>query len=565
MVRMTDLGSVRNTDILIVGGGGAAAIAALEINRLGIKPLLVCKDTFLGGATVQASGGTSIPFLPDDTPSLFMKDTLKSGCFLNNHRLVQVLAEEAKEVFYDLERDGCILDRSFPDQIRVTKRSEGHSIIRSYADRRQIHGIVNVLKRRIFQEKIPLLEERILIHLFVEDRQVQGGLFFSLEEGKFELISAKVVILATGGCGQLYSVTTNANCLTGDGYALAFQAGADLIDMEMVQFLPLAFPRPATMRGSIIGMCSLFGPKVKLYNGLHERYMERYAPKEMEYATRDVVARANYLEIQEGRGTSGRAIVVDATENERSLLKGYRDSYSVIYAMISDSFGRKAANWQAPFEAIPSQHFMMGGVRIDENCRSSISNLLCCGEVAGGLHGANRLGGNALTEIYVFGRRAGRQAVDKVSATLLKPPHAEVVRVEIEKRVIPLSNSEGIVPHRIRQKLQNLMWDHAGIVRDGEGLRLAIEKLRGMRTQLPRVFTKYKEPRWNREFLEALELLPMIRTAELIAASALLREESRGSHYRRDFPETDAEWLQNVVLRKDIHGEIAATIDPIKG
>lgn len=555
---------VSETGLLIVGGGGAAAVAALEASRQGLKPLIVCKDTFLGGATIQATGGTVIPFLPEDSPDAFISDTLAAGGFLNNRMLVKALAEGAKEAFYDLEREGFLFDRSLPSQLRATKRSEGHSILRSYADRRQNHGISNFLKRRIFEEEIPVWEDRILVRFFVDEGQILGGLFFSLEVGKFEVISSRVVILATGGLGQLYSVSTNANCLTGEGYAIAFEAGAELVDMEMVQFIPFAFPHPSTVRGAVMGMCSAFGEKVKLYNSLGERYMERYAPKELEYATRDVVARANYLEIQEGRGTRRRTIIVDPTENDRSLVKEYQDSFANIYVILAEAFGEKAANWEIPFEAIPAQHFIMGGIRINEHCRTSVQNLLCCGEASGGVHGANRLAGNALTEIYVFGKRAGQEAVDVASDVRLRHPHHEIVEAEIKEVLSPLLNSHGIPCTRLRQELQKVMWDYAGIVRDGDGLNVALRKLDNLKRRLPRVATRCKERRWNREWLEVLELSLMIRTTELIATSASVRRESRGSHYRKDFPAIDPGWLANIVLSKDNGGRIKIDIRPVQ-
>jgi fumarate reductase (CoM/CoB) subunit A len=562
-VGMTSANHCYKTDILIIGGGGSAAMAALEAAQQGVKPLLVSKDTFLGGATVQASGGTSIPFLQEDSAETFIADTLSSGGFLNNRLLVKTLAEEAKETFYELEQNGLLLDRSQPGQIRAIKRSEGHSFLRSYSDRRQMHGIVNFFKRRVLEQGIPVLEDRMLIHLFVEEGRIQGGLFFSLEKGEFEAISARVVILATGGCGQLFSLTTNANCLTGEGYALAFEAGSEMVDMEMVQFLPLAFPYPKTIQGGIIGMCSLFGPKVRLYNGLHERYMERYAPDKLEFATRDVVARANFLEIQEGRGTARGTIVVDPTGNDPLLLKEYKESSAVIYGMIGETFGEKAANWQLPFEAIPSQHFMMGGVKIDENCCTSVQNLLCCGEISGGVHGANRLSGNALTEIYVFGKRAGRKAVDQVSVSPLKSVDAEIVQAEVHKATLPLKNSDGSPPSRLKRELQKVMWNHVGIVRDREGLETALKKIRNLERRSTHIYPQCKENHWNRQWLESFEVGLMLRTAELIAISALSREESRGSHCRRDFSESNPLWLQNVVLSKDCDGTVKVTMIPV--
>ncbi len=545
------------TDILIVGGGGAAAMAALEATRNGGKPLIMCKDTFLGGATVQASGGTSIPFLPEDSSAAFFNDTMKSGAYINNKKLVKVLAEEAHDVFYGLEQHGLLLDRGPSGEMRAIKRSEGHSFLRSYADRRQFHGIVGGLKRRVIQENIGLLEERMLLKLFTEEGAVRGGLFFSLADGAFECITARVVILVTGGCGQLYSTSTNAQCLTGDGYALAFDAGAELVDMEMVQFLPLAFPRPSTMRGQLIGMCSLFGPNVKLYNGLGERYMLRHDPNKLEYATRDVVARANYTEIQEGRGTRRKTILVDPTENDRSLVAAYRSSLAVAYDMIAETFGEKAANWEAPFEAIPSQHFMMGGVRIDEDCQTALANLLCCGEVSGGVHGANRLAGNALTEILVFGKRAGRKAAAIACTARLKQIHPEMTHVAVKETQVYLNNEDGVPPGQARQRLQTLMWDKVGIVRSGDDLGQALKGLSRLERMAGGVAARCRMRRWNRERLEALEFRLMVKTAELIARSALERKESRGSHYRRDFPETAPAWRKNIVLSKDREGGIA--------
>jgi succinate dehydrogenase/fumarate reductase flavoprotein subunit len=348
--------------------------------------------------------------------------------------------------------------------------------------------------------------------------------------------------------------------LTGDGYALAFDAGAELVDMEMVQFLPLAFPRPSTMRGQLIGMCSLFGPNVKLYNGLGERYMLRHDPEKLEYATRDTVARANYIEIQEGRGTRRKTIVVDPTENDRSLVEQYRNSLAVAYDMIAETFGEKAARWETSFEAIPSQHFMMGGVRIDEDCRTSVQDLLCCGEVSGGVHGANRLAGNALTEILVFGRRAGRKAAEAAGITRSKPISPGLTRDCVRKTEAYLNNTDGPPPGHVRKKLQKVMWDRVGIVRDGANLEKAVKTVRRLKGMVNGIDTKCRSRHWNRAWLEALELLPMLRTAELIATSALHRKESRGSHYRSDYPGTDPSWQKNVILSKGRDGEIETRV-----
>jgi len=244
-------------------------------------------------------------------------------------------------------------------------------------------------------------------------------------------------------------------------------------------------------------------------------------------------------------------------------LKEYRDSSAVIYAMLAETFGEKAAAWEAPFEAIPSQHFMMGGVKIDQQCRSSVGNLLCCGEVSGGIHGANRLSGNALTEIYVFGKRAGQTAVDQAPGIPLKLPHPEIIRAEVGKVAALLNNPRGVSPFRFKQELQKAMWDCVGIVRDGEGLKRALENFCGLERKFCQISTKCKEKHWNRHWLEVLELGLMLQTAKLIATSALCRQESRGSHYRRDFPDPNPDWLKNIVLCKDEKGEIKINITPV--
>jgi succinate dehydrogenase/fumarate reductase flavoprotein subunit len=318
------------------------------------------------------------------------------------------------------------------------------------------------------------------------------------------------------------------------------------------------------MRGQLIGMCSLFGPNVKLYNGLGERYMLRHDPERLEYATRDVVARANYTEIQEGRGTRRKTIVVDPTENDRSLVEQYRNSLAVAYGIIAETFGEKAARWEATFEAIPSQHFMMGGVRIDEHCRTTVPNMLCCGEVAGGVHGANRLAGNALTEIFVFGRRAGKEAAEMARKTSPREIHAGLVGSAVKETQSYLNQSDGMPPGKLREKLKKLMWDKVGIVRSGEDLEKALKSLDRLEGLADGVTAKCRSRYWNREVLEALELKLMIKTARLIATSALMRRESRGSHYRRDFSETSKDWCRNIIVSKDREGNITTGLsEPI--
>ena len=410
------------TDVLIIGGGGAAALAALQISGKGAKVKILSKTGFIGGATVQASGAFALTVDPMDSPETFFKDMMHSGEGINNPHLVKALTENSYKDFVDLEKWLVRLDRSETSEVRCVKKTEGHSYIRSYADRRQMHGILSALFLSVKLAGADVLENRFVTKIFRDEEKVSGVLALNLKSGSFEMYRAKVVILATGGFGQLYKYTTNSVELTGDGHAFAFDLGLPFVDMEMVQFLPLSFPFPESYRGTILGMSSNFGKKVRFLNRLGERFMEKYDPVKMEYATRDVAARAIYREIKEGRGTPEGAILVDPTECDPAELEKYSKSFQSIYKLLGETFGQEAAEWKKPFLAVPSQHFVMGGIKVDENGHTGLSNFLAVGEVTGGVHGANRLGGAALTEVLVFGKRVGQEA-----ARILRENHESQV------------------------------------------------------------------------------------------------------------------------------------------
>jgi fumarate reductase (CoM/CoB) subunit A len=340
---------------------------------------------------------------------------------------------------------------------------------------------------------------------------------------------------------------------------MAWDAGADLVDMEMVQFLPLAFPYPKSREGLNIGMCSLFGPGVKLYNRLGDRYMEKYDPERKEFSTRDIVARANYTEIKEGRGTENRTIIVDPREHDPSILQRFQSTHPHIYNMLKEVFGERTALWEEPFEAIPSQHFFMGGVVIDENCETGVPGLFAVGEVSGGVHGANRLAGSALTEVFVFGDIAGEKAALWAEKEKLVPPEEAEVKEEIDRlEGIFAAPQGGFRPFEVKRAIQNIMWDNLGLVRDEKVMKNALTALRSIqKNDLPYLTLGSRQIRYNRERMEAVEVGLMIKTAILVARAALSRQESRGSHYRTDFPVLDdKQWLKNTVLRKGANGEV---------
>jgi fumarate reductase (CoM/CoB) subunit A len=450
--------------------------------------------------------------------------------------------------------------------LRTIKQGEGHAFPRGYLDRREALGFCHALGKALVKNEVVLFPEMVVSKLLVKDNQAIGALALSLVAGDYFAFNAKSVILATGGLGALYKVTTNSALLTGDGYTMAWDAGAELVDMEMVQFLPLNFPYPETRRGKIIGMCSHFGPGVKLYNGLGERYMAKYDPQRMEFTTRDIGSRANFTEIREGRGTKNQAIIVDPRDHDPAILFRFKTSIPHIYAMFREVYGERAAEWQEPFEAIPSQHFFMGGVRIDEQCRTTIPGLFAVGEVAGGVHGANRLSGVALTEVFDFGPLAGRAAALSAERERLVPLNTAEISREIgalESTVMKMG--KGIRTFELKEAIQRIMWDRLGPVRDEAGIETAIHDLEKIQKHdLEGMVVGSHDRKYNRERMEAIELPLMIRTALFVAYSASARRESRGSHYRTESPvPDDSNWLKNIVLTKSNNGEVALDLRPI--
>lgn len=554
------------TDIVMIGGGAAAALAAISARAAGASVALVTKETSaVGGATIMAAGGTATAISPADTPDLFLADILKSGCNLNDRKLARMLAEHSVEGLLGLEKLGFLLDRSDAGNVQ-TRQREGHAFPRSYMDRREALGICHGIARAVAQSGTAIFPETVAAKLLMKDGRVVGVLALDLVEGTYIAFHAKAVMLATGGLGALYEVTTNANVLTGDGFALAWQCGAQLVDMEMVQFLPLAFAYPKSRRGKMIGMCSHFGKGVKLLNGRGERYMGNYDAKRMEFTTRDIGARANYTEIMEGRGTKNGAIVVDPREHDEATYMKWKTALPHHYALHKTVFGDRAAEWKEPFEAMPSAHFFMGGLRIDEHFQTTVPGLFAVGEIVGGIHGANRLAGVAFAEVFAFGPLAGESVARFVRNEKRIPPDHRGGEREAAALDAGMSRrGKGVRPFELKERIQSVMWKNLGPVRNGKAMRETVAALKDIDEAARRdMILASSGRRYNRERIEAIEVPFMVQTALLVAQAALTREESRGSHYRSDFPAIDDErWLKNIVLTPDSSGQATITLTPV--
>jgi fumarate reductase (CoM/CoB) subunit A len=534
------------SDVLIIGSGGAGCRGAIEVAKQGLNPLIVSKGlTFRSGCTGMAEGGYNAAFAfvdRDDTKETHYNDTLKGGSFLNDSKLVKILVDESPDRLIDLEDYGALFDRQ--ESGELNQRPFGGQTFRRtcFQGDRTGHEIIMALKEEIIKRKIATIDEVMITSLILDEthEKVIGAMGFSLNDSKTIFFQAKTVILATGGAGQLFPVTSNTFQKNGDGYAIAYTAGADLIDMEEIQFHPTGMLYPKSRKGVLVTE-AVRGEGGLLLNKDNDRFMGNYDDR-MELATRDVVSRAIYNEIREGRGNKEGGVYLDVTHLSNELIEEKLETMLFQFLDVGIDIRK------TPMEVSPTAHHFMGGVKIDENCASSIANLFAAGEASGGVHGANRLGGNALADTQVFGKRAG------VSASLAsKNADFEMNKEEIEKeeaRIIGLMKNGNIAPFKIKKAIQSIMWEKVAIIRNEKDLNEALNQLKELKHKLKDMDIG-RVPHYNKGLLEGLEVINMIEIAILAVESAILRKESRGAHFREDYPETKDEWKKSIVLNKN--------------
>ena len=536
-------------DFLILGSGGAGLMAALHAYDANpdLKIVLVAKGLVgKSGCTRLVQGGFNAALDAGDSVDLHFDDTIKAGQFLNNQELAWQLASGAPGIIAELEtKAGCFFDRR-PDGHIHQKAFAGQSFDRT-VHRGDLTGIeiVSRLHDQLFSRRITVLSETRAVELLHDPgrQRIAGALLLHQQTGSFSVARARVVLLCTGGGPRMYRFSAPSLEKTGDGYAMAYRAGAELIDMEMMQFHPTGILAGASRLSGMVLEEGLRGAGGKLTNVLGERFMARHDPERMERSTRDVVARANYQEIMEGRGTPAGGVLLDVSHlGADFVLRTFpgmaRRCAEVGYDLTT-----------GPVEVTPTAHFHMGGVRIDAACQSNLPGLLVAGEDAGGVHGANRLGGNGVAESTVFGAIAGATAAELIPQIALNPVDADELAQARERTVAPLGRRGSEDPFALRTAIQTEMWEHAGLVRDAAGLRQAVERLRGIEER-SRSVTAPPGRAWNLAWQEALNVPNLALVARLTAEAALYRTESRGSHFRRDFPARDDErWLVNVHQR----------------
>ncbi|NLV26934.1 MAG: fumarate reductase subunit A [Methanomicrobiales archaeon] len=501
--------------VLVIGSGGAGVRAAIEASNAGTCVLISKTIVGKGGCTIMAEGGYNAVMSEADTISDHYADTMKGGAYLNDPELVRVLTEEAPARMNDLISWGGVFD--ITDTCTICQRPFGGQCFprTCYAGDRTGHEIMATLMEQLSNSNVRIFHEISAFDLIVSQGRIVGA--FGLDrKGKMYTFLADATVLASGGGTRVYDISTNSSGGNGDGYAMGWRAGAELIDMEQVQFHPTGAVYPWDARGRLVTE-AVRGEGGVLKNSNGERFMSRYDPDRMELSTRDVVARACATEIQEGRGTIHGGVWLDVSHLPAKRIE------ERLPVMLEQFLKYGVDIRTQPMEVGPTAHHIMGGLRITPFCQTTLPGLFACGEVTGGVHGANRLGGNALADTQVFGRRAGAFAGSEPAREIQFPED----QADSAKKMLEKFLAGDASPGTVKREIQRIMWDGAGIFRS----KSTLEETRAALDALSKKNLKADSPSG---FNECCTVRNMIDTARLIVTGAFLRDESRGAHVRTD-------------------------------
>ncbi|HEY3173768.1 MAG TPA: FAD-binding protein [Thermoanaerobaculia bacterium] len=539
---------IHEHDVLVVGAGGAGLRAAIEALTRGASVGVVCKSLLGKAHTVMAEGGIAAAMAnvdPADDWRTHFRDTMRGGKYLNNWRMAQIHAQEAPDRVRELEQWGALFDRTADGDI-LQRAFGGHTFKRlcHVGDRTGLE-MIRTLQDRGVQMGFHVYMECAVTRLLKDGGRVCGAVGYWREQGRFVVFRAKSVVLATGGIGKAWKITSNSWEYTGDGMSLAYDAGAELLDMEFVQFHPTGMVWPPGVQGLLVTE-AVRGEGGVLRNRLGERFMERYDPEKLDLSTRDVVARAIYTEVREGRGTEHGGAYLDISQKPADYVKRKLPSMYHQFLELADVDITKG-----PMEVGPTCHYMMGGVRVDaETAETTVPGLYAAGEVAAGLHGSNRLGGNSLSDLLVFGRRAGLAAAEHADRAPAGSPDETQIEEATREMLAFFERPEGDSPYAVHRDLTETMQSLVGIFRDEEDLERGLTKIRELQERAGRVRvegSRLFNPGWHL----ARDLKAMLTVSEAVARSALARKESRGAHSRTDFPKSDPEWgRKNLVVSR---------------
>ena len=579
---MPDLSDMQTAehDVVVIGAGGAGLRAAIECGLQGLRTGLVCKSLLGKAHTVMAEGGCAAALgnvAPKDNWKIHFRDTMRGGKFLNNWRMAELHARHAPDRVRELEEWGAVFDRA-PNGLISQRNFGGHRYPRlaHVGDRTGLEMIRTLQDKLVHTQNVAVHMECTALELLLDGGAVAGVLCYWRETGRLFLIKTKAVVLATGGGGRAWRFTSNSWEYTGDGYALAYGAGAELIDMEFTQFHPTGMVWPPSVRGILVTE-GVRGDGGVLKNKDGERFMFRYIPEKFaaetadtieeadrwlvdsaknrrppELLTRDVVARAITREVVEGRGSPHGGVFLDiASRRDPDFIRRKLPS---MYHQFKELAGVDIT--AEPMEVGPTLHYFMGGIRVDPDTQmATVPGVFACGECSGGMHGANRLGGNSLSDLLVFGHLAGVGAADYVRRIGRTPTVDQAqVQAAVRRATDPLNRPEGINPYLVTEHLQKIMDRYVNIVRERAELETALTELETLKGEIAQV----KAPgaaQYNPGWHEAIALSSLVVTAEAVTRAALIREESRGGHTRVDFPGERDEWVKvNVVVRRAADG-----------
>ena len=523
--------------------------------------LLVSKG-MLGksGCTRMVQGGYNVVLNPKDSVQAHFEDTVRGGGFLNDQDLAWHLVEDAPKVVKELENKiGCMFDRS-PDGTIHQKPFAGQSFDRTVhvGDLTGIE-IMSRLRDQIFAHGIRCLQNTRGLELLTssDGKRCVGAVLLDIQSGNFITVKSKAVILCTGAGPLMFQRSACAQEKSSDGPAMAFRAGAHLMDMEMVQFHPTGLVVPGSRLNGALLEEGLRGAGAHLFNGKGERFMQRYDPDKMERSTRDRVSRASYMEVMAGRGTDNGGVYIDVSHLGAEFVEknfvGMRDRC----LRIGYDLAREKV------EVCPTAHFNMGGIRINKDGFTNIEGLFAAGEDSSGVHGANRLGGNGVAESTVYGARVGDFVAGWVKGAKHDDPNAGQIRDAQETANQFVGRKQGENPWCLREELGRVAWEKIGIVRHGDKLKAAIGDIAILQERATQMAAPGGRA-FNLTWQQALDMRNMLTAADLIAQSALLRQDSRGAHYREDFPEIDnAKWLKNIYLSRSSSG-VKSWTEPVK-
>ncbi len=540
-------------DVVVIGAGGAGLRAAIACAEQGARIALVCKSLLGKAHTVMAEGGIAAALgnvAPEDNWQVHFQDTMFGGKYLNNWHMAELHAKEAPDRVHELEQWGGVFDRT-PER-KLSQRAFG-----GHTHRRLVHigdrtglELIRTLQDKAVHAGIDVFMECAITRLLRDGERVIGAFGYRRADGVPLAFGCRALVLATGGAGKCWRITSNSWECTGDGYGLAYEAGAELIDMEFVQFHPTGMVWPPGVIGLLVTE-AVRGEGGILRNSDGERFMERYDPKRLELSTRDVVARAIFTEVKEGRGSPHGGVFLDVShlpaETVRSRLPSMYDQFMEL-AGVDITRG--------PMEVGPTCHYFMGGIRVDaETGASTVPGLFATGECSGGMNGANRLGGNSLSDLLVFGRRAGIGA----SQFAADAPEPRLADDQIAGGVAAiehyLSGPGDQDPYQLHTELQATMQDDVGIFRDEAGLNAAVAALDAFQRRAARLRSPTSGTAFNPGWHLCHDLRNMLVVSQAVAHAALLRHESRGAHSRLDFPGYDDYWsAHNIIVRKDEDG-----------